>query len=98
MKKTIYNFIAVAAVAAMAFSCDAGGDIWSSLKDGDLSGRGDYYAESDGGVPSTPGAPSGENGQGTGQSGTEIRTCRHDARYVDPYAAGIDGCTAIHVS
>lgn len=66
MKKTIYNFIAVAAVAAMAFSCDAGGDIWSSLKDGDLSGRGDYYAESDGGVPSTPGAPSGENGQGTG--------------------------------
>ena len=69
MKKIIYNFLAVAAVAAMAISCDAADEFWKAAVDGDYSGRGDAYLAEDGDImPSAPGDIGGEgseNGQGS---------------------------------
>ena len=68
MKKAIYNLMAVAAVAAMAISCDAAGDYFGKMMDGDyeyaVDGR--MAGESDV-APSAPGE--GENGNGNTQAG-----------------------------
>ncbi|MBR6457442.1 MAG: VWA domain-containing protein [Bacteroidales bacterium] len=55
MKKTLYNIIAVVAVAAMAFSCSSAGDYFGGLADDSIGGReladGGIYGE----APSSPG-------------------------------------------
>lgn len=63
MKKNIYKLVAVAAMAAMAFSCSMEGDFWEK-SDGDyVSGEGGWMGE-DSGVPGE-----GDNGNGNSNAG-----------------------------
>ena len=69
MKKKIYNILAVAAVAAMAFSCDAAEDYFGKMTDGDYEYARDAMVGGDGmSEPSAPGE-GGENGQGNTNAG-----------------------------
>ena len=67
MRKTLYNIIAIAAVAAMAFSCTAADDFWKAA-DGYLGGRDAYTADDLEGAPTAPGG--GESGEEGGNENT----------------------------
>ena len=63
MKKNIYKLIAVAAMAAMAFSCSMEGDFWEKSDGEYVSGEGGWMGE-DSGVPGE-----GDNGNGNSNAG-----------------------------
>lgn len=77
MKKIIYNILAVAAVAAMAISCDAADEFWRAAADsGAFGGRGEAAYDGGGsGELAEPGAPAdgieggSENGNGNNNAG-----------------------------
>ena len=63
MKKNIYKLVAVAAMAAMAFSCSMEGDFWAKSDGEYVSGEGGWMGE-DSGVPGE-----GDNGNGNSNAG-----------------------------